>query len=129
MTKRRRRYAAFVVFDLVVEPLISDLFKFAFCVIKQDKKDKKSKDKKKDKKEKKKKSKDKDGELEDAVGDISLGDDDEGAEHVDDDNAMGKCFISVQRGVCSAIIFTNPTRIRLFFINSPCRRSYQEIPL
>ena len=30
--------------------------------------------------------------------------------------------------VMCTIIFTNPTRIRLFFINSPCRRSYQEIP-
>ncbi|KAK1743785.1 eukaryotic translation initiation factor 5 [Skeletonema marinoi] len=59
----------------------------------REKKDKKSKDKKKEKKEKKKKSKDKDGELEDAVGDISLGDDD--VEHVDDDNAMAtKKFLS-----------------------------------
>ena len=76
----------------VIEQLISNtsLKHDQFCTHPQEKKDKKSKDKKKEKKEKKKKSKDKDGELEDAVGDIALGDDDEGAEHVDDDNAMGK---------------------------------------
>jgi hypothetical protein len=57
----------------------------------QEKKDKKSKDKKKEKKDKKKKSKDKDGELEDAVGDVSLDDEENGpTDHVDDENAMGE---------------------------------------